>query len=77
MSNSTIEENITNGNVNTALPELKAFKRAPSLGLSQWENENLTTNLAERRDTNAAFFLVEAMLAPVSDQPGTPPLLRE
>ena len=63
MSNSTIEENITNGNVNTALPELKAFKRAPSLGLSQWEN--------------AAFFLVEAMLAPVSDQPGTPPLLRE
>ena len=51
------------GKLNT-LPELKAFKRAPSLGLSQWENGNLTTNLAEKKDTNGAFFLVEAMLAP-------------
>jgi quercetin dioxygenase-like cupin family protein len=51
------------------LPELKAFKRAPSLGLSQWENGNLTTNLAEKKDTNGAFFLVEAMLAPGTEPP--------
>jgi len=51
------------------LPELKAFKRAPSLGLSQWENGNLTTNLAEKKDTDGAFFLVEAMLAPGTEPP--------
>jgi len=48
---------------------LKAFKRTPSLGLSQWENGNLTTNLAETKDTNGAFFLVEAMLAPGTEPP--------
>jgi len=52
------------GSVNNTMPELKAFKRAPFLGLSQWENGNLTTNLAEKKDTEGAFFLVEAMLAP-------------
>ena len=57
------------GNVNNTLPELKAFKRAPFLGLSQWENGNLTTKLAERKDTNGAFFLVEAMLAPGTEPP--------
>ena len=57
------------GQVNNALRELQAFKRAPSLGLSQWENGNLTTNLAEKKDTNGAFFLVEAMLAPGSEPP--------
>ena len=48
---------------------MKAFKRAPSLGLSQWENGNLTTNLAEKKDTNGAFFLVEATLAPGTEPP--------
>ena len=55
--------------MNNTLPELKAFKRAPSLGLSQWENGNLTTNLAEKKDTNGAFFLVEAMLGPGTEPP--------
>ena len=55
--------------MNNTLPELKVFKRAPSLGLSQWENGNLTTNLAEKKDTNGAFFLVEAMLAPGTEPP--------
>ena len=55
--------------MNNTLPELKAFKRAPSLGLSQWENGNLTTNLAEKKDTNGAFFLVEATLAPGTEPP--------
>ena len=55
--------------MNKSSPELKAFKRAPSLGLSQWENGNLTTNLAEKKDTNGAFFLVEAMLAPGTEPP--------
>jgi quercetin dioxygenase-like cupin family protein len=57
------------GNMNNSLPELKAFKRAPSLGLSQWQNGNLTTNLAEKKDTNGAFFLVEATLAPGTEPP--------
>ena len=47
----------------------KAFKRATALGLSQWENGNLTTNLAEAKDTNGAFFLVEALLAPETEPP--------
>jgi mannose-6-phosphate isomerase-like protein (cupin superfamily) len=56
-------------NMNDIRPDLTAFKRAPSLGLSQWENGNLTTNLAEKKDTNGAFFLVEAMLAPGTEPP--------
>jgi quercetin dioxygenase-like cupin family protein len=55
--------------VNNTSSALQAFKRAPSLGLSQWENGNLTTNLAEKKDTNGAFFLVEAMLAPGTEPP--------
>lgn len=69
MSSSTIEGTTLKGNMNNSLPELKAFKRAPSLGLSQWENGNLTTNLAEKEDTNGAFFLVEATLAPGTEPP--------
>ena len=69
MSSSTIEGTTLKGNMNNNLPELKAFKRAPSLGLSQWENGNLTTNLAEKKDTNGAFFLVEATLAPGTEPP--------
>src|SRR6516162_5180033 len=57
------------GNMNNSSPELKAFKRAPALSLSQWENGNLTTNLAETKDTNGAFLLVEAMLAPGTEPP--------
>ena len=55
--------------MNNTLPELQAFKRAPSLGLSQYENGNLTTNLAENKDTNGAFFLVEALLASGTESP--------
>ena len=55
--------------MNNTLSELKAFKRAPAVGLSQWENGNLTTNLAETKDTNGAFLLVEAMLAPGTEPP--------
>ena len=51
------------GNMNNTSSPLTAFKRAPSLDLSQWENGNLTTNLAEKKDTNGAFFLVEANAA--------------
>jgi hypothetical protein len=57
------------GNMNNTSSPLTAFKRAPSLGLSQWENGNLTTNLAEKKDTKGAFFLVEAMLAPGTEPP--------
>ena len=57
------------GNMNSRLPEVRAFKRAPALSLSQWENGNLTTNLAETKDTNGAYLLVEAMLAPGTEPP--------
>jgi quercetin dioxygenase-like cupin family protein len=57
------------GNMNNSLAELKAFKRAPSLGLSQWHHGNLTTNLAEKKDTDGAFLLVEGLLAPGTEPP--------
>jgi hypothetical protein len=38
------------------ISSLKAYKRAPSLELSKWENGNLTTKLAEKKDTNGAFL---------------------
>ena len=75
MENGKLDEKIAvkgttmRGNMNSRLPELRAFKRAPALGLSQWENGNLTTNLAETKDTNGAFLLVEAMLAPGTEPP--------
>jgi len=69
MITSTIEGSTMKGNMNNNLPELKAFKRAPSLGLSKWENGNLITNLAEKKDTDGAFFLVEATLAPGTEPP--------
>ena len=56
-------------NVNKTIPELPAFKRAPLVGLSRWANGNLMTNLAEKKDTNGAFFLVEAMLSPGTEPP--------
>jgi mannose-6-phosphate isomerase-like protein (cupin superfamily) len=55
--------------VNDILPELKAFKRAPSLGLSLWHLGSLTTNLAEKKDTNGAFCLVEGTLTPGNEPP--------
>jgi quercetin dioxygenase-like cupin family protein len=68
MSASTVKGTTTR-NMDNSSSELKAFKRAPFLGLSQWENGNLTTNLAEKKDTNGAFLLVEAMLAPGTEPP--------
>src|SRR5262245_49844305 len=53
---------------NTTLP-LKAFKRAPSLGLSRWYMGILMTNLVERKDSNGAFCLVEGTLAPGTEPP--------
>ena len=55
--------------MNIGSPELKAFKRAPCLELSKWEHGNLVTNLAEKKDTNGAFLLVEATLAPGTEPP--------
>jgi mannose-6-phosphate isomerase-like protein (cupin superfamily) len=55
--------------MNHSSSELKAFKRAPALGLSQWGHGNLTTNLAEKKDTNGAFLLVEAISAPGTEPP--------
>jgi len=49
--------------MNVGSPELKAFKRAPCLELSKWEHGNLLTNLAEKKDTNGAFLLIEATVS--------------
>jgi hypothetical protein len=69
MSAQQIKGTTMKNNMNNSSSGLKAFKRAPSLGLSQWENGNLTTNLAEKKDTSGSFLLVEAMLAPGTEPP--------
>jgi mannose-6-phosphate isomerase-like protein (cupin superfamily) len=55
--------------MNNKSSALKAFKRATSLELSKWYMGNLTTNLAETKDTNGAFCLVEGTLAPGNEPP--------
>ena len=57
------------GNMNNKSLSLKTFKRAASLELSKWYMGSLTTNLAEAKDTNGAFCLVEATLAPGNEPP--------
>jgi quercetin dioxygenase-like cupin family protein len=48
---------------------LKAFKRAASLELSKWYMGSLTTNLAEKKDTNGTFCLADAILVPGNEPP--------
>ena len=55
--------------MNNTSPQLKAFKRGPSLELSKWYMGMLLTNLAESKDTNGAFFLMEATAAPGTEPP--------
>jgi mannose-6-phosphate isomerase-like protein (cupin superfamily) len=50
-------------------PTLPAFTRAPSLEISRWYMGILGTNLAEAGDTDAAYFLMEALLEPGSEPP--------
>jgi quercetin dioxygenase-like cupin family protein len=55
--------------VNETSLNLKAFKRGKSLELSKWYMGCLTTNLAESKDTDGAFCLVEVTLAPGNEPP--------
>jgi quercetin dioxygenase-like cupin family protein len=55
--------------VNQTSLNLKAFKRGASLELSKWYMGCLTTNLAESKDTNGAFCLVQVTLAPGNEPP--------
>src|SRR5262249_47487724 len=55
--------------MNTASSYLKAYKRSASLETSRWYMASLTTNLAEKEDTNGAFCLVEATLASGNEPP--------
>jgi quercetin dioxygenase-like cupin family protein len=55
--------------MNKTSPQLKAFKRGPSLELSKWYMGMLLTNLAESKDTNGAFFLMEATARPGTEPP--------
>src|SRR5262245_20670819 len=52
-----------------AAPTSKAIKRAPALGLVQWYNGMLTTNLEEKKDTAGTFFVMEGMLTPGTEPP--------
>lgn len=55
--------------MNRASTELKTFKRTPSLELSRWYMGMLLTNLVAKQDTNQAFSLLEATLAPGNEPP--------
>jgi len=55
--------------MNNTSSQLKAFKRGPSLELSKWYMGMLLTNLAESKDTNGAFFLMEATAVPGTEPP--------
>ena len=55
--------------MNTTSSQLKAYKRATSLETSRWYMASLTTDLADKKDTNGAFCLVEATLAPGNEPP--------
>jgi hypothetical protein len=69
----TIEGSSTKGNMNNnSLPELKAFKRAQCLGLSQWENGKLTTNRAQLVLLGPKLTLCQFGLAKFSFQPSNP-----
>ena len=56
-------------NMNNTSSPLKAFERAKSLELSKWYMGTLMTSLAEAKDTNGAFLLVEGILAPGTEPP--------
>jgi mannose-6-phosphate isomerase-like protein (cupin superfamily) len=53
----------------TLTSTLPAFTRAPSLDISTWYMGILGTNLAESRDTNGAYCLIEALLEPGNEPP--------
>jgi len=49
--------------------ELKAFKRTKSLDTSAWYMASLTTCLAEKKDTDGKFGLMESVLIPGNEPP--------
>lgn len=53
----------------TADASLKAFKRAPSLGLSTWYKGILISSLATARDTGGAFEFVAARMRKGTEPP--------
>ena len=55
--------------MNRTSSELKTFKRTISLELCRWYMGMLLTNLVAKQDTNQAFSLLEATLAPGSEPP--------
>jgi len=68
--NRTSSQNIDKEpNMNRASSQLKTFKRMTSLELSKWYMGILLTNLVEKKDTNGAFSLLEATLAPGNEPP--------
>jgi len=49
--------------------DLFAYKRAPSLEISQWHLGNLVTYLADTSDTNGAYCLMEVLMRPGNEPP--------
>lgn len=43
---------------------LSAYKRAPSVGISQWHRGSLVTYLADTSDTDGGYCLMEVLLQP-------------
>src|SRR5215469_948174 len=56
-------------NMNQTPSQSRMFKRTTSLELSTWYMGILLTNLAEKKDTNGAFSLLEATMAPGNEPP--------
>ena len=55
--------------MNQTSSQLKTLKRTASLDLSKWYMGILLTNLVEKKDTDGAFFLLEATLLPGNEPP--------
>src|SRR5262249_28431441 len=51
------------------ISSLRAFKRIKSVETSAWHKGSLTTYLAEEKDTNGQFSLIEALLVPGNEPP--------
>lgn len=55
--------------MNQTSAQLKTLKRTASLDLCKWYMGILLTNLVEKKDTDGAFFLLEATLLPGNEPP--------
>jgi mannose-6-phosphate isomerase-like protein (cupin superfamily) len=55
--------------MNHTQSQSKTFKRTTSLELSRWYMGIVLTNLVQKKDSNGAFSLLEAILVPGNEPP--------